>query len=238
MIERIKKTVLTIAVSLAMVFLFAGCKKQQPVETKAPLSDAEAKKMTMNCGQSFFDAFIRRDTTEMAKLTQEEKRTGFIEAAENFYKENQSKPWIEEYYQRYVKDTQVVESDYARDGDNTSISYKVIIANYDSKQVGSLISYDVKLNFVIVDSTFVYVVNPDISLALYDNMVDDYARYLVNANYKPASATDGTEPAETNQTVVETDPVTGQSISSPDENNTTETTTAPTTASTAAKKKK
>lgn len=231
----IKNTVASVAVILAMVFTLAGCKKEQPVETKAPLSDAEAKKITMSCGQSFFTAFIKRDTTEMAKLTQEEKRSSFIEAAEKYYKENQSTPWIEEYYQTYVKDIQVVESDYSRNGDNTTVTYKVIIANYDSKQVGSLISYDVKLNFILVDSTFVYVVNPDISLELYDNMVDDYARYLVTANYKPATET---EPTETNQTVTETDPVTKEKITSPDENDTTETTSATTAAPKAVKKKK
>lgn len=44
------------------------------------------------------------------------------------------------------------------------------------------------------------------------------------------------ETAETNQTVLETDPVTGESVTSPDENGTTETTVAPTP--TAAPKKK
>lgn len=226
----IKKALASIAVLLSLVFTLAGCKTEQPVETKAPMTDAEAKKITMTCGQSFFAAFIKRDTTEMAKLTQEDKRSSFIEAAESYYKENQSTPWIEEYYQTYVKDTQVVESDYSRNGDNTTVTYKVIIANYDSKQVGSLISYDVKLNFILVDSTFVYVVNPDISLELYDNMVDDYARYLVTAKY-------AAEAAETNQTVTETDPVTGESVTSPDENGTTETTVAPTPTATPKKKK-
>lgn len=227
----IKKALVFVCVILSMVFVLAGCKKEQPVETKAPLTDAEAKKITTTCGQSFFTAFIKRDTTEMAKLTQEEKRSSFIEAAEAYYKENQRTPWIEEYYLTYVKDTRIVESDFTRNGDNTTISYKIIIANYDSKQVGSLISYDVKLNFILVDSTFVYVTNPEISLELYDNMVDDYARYLVTAKY-------AAEPAETNQTVTETDPVTGESVSSPDENDTTETTTAPSTTTAAAKKKK
>ena len=231
----IKKALVTVAVMLAMVLTLTGCKTEKPVETKAPLSDSEAKKITLSCGQSFFTAFIKRDTTEMAKLTQEEKRASFIEAAEKYYKENQSTPWIEEYYQTFVKDTQVVESDYSRNGDNTTVTYKVIIANYDSKQVGSLISYDVKLNFIIVDSTYVYVLNPDISLELYDSMVDDYARYLVTVNYKPKTAE---EPAETNQTVNATDPVTKETVTSPDENDTTETTTAPTATTAAAKKKK
>ena len=142
-------------------------------------------------------------------------------------------PWIEEYFQSYVKDTQVIESDYSRNGDKTTVSYKVIIANYDVKQVGSLISYDVKLNFTIIDGASVYVLNPDISLELYDNMVDDYARYLVTANYNSKQ-----ESEETNPTVVETDPVTKESVTSPDENNTTETTVAPTPTTTPKKSTK
>lgn len=218
----IKKVFVSVIVMLALVFPLMGCKKQT-VETTAPLTDSEAKKITLSCGQSFFTAFIKRDTTAMAKLAVEEKRSSFIEAAENYYKENQSMPWIEEYFQSYVKDTQVIESDYSRNGDKTTVSYKVIIANYDVKQVGSLISYDVKLNFTIIDGASVYVLNPDISLELYENMVDDYARYLVTANYKSKQ-----ESEETNPTVAETDPVTKESVTSPDENNTTETTVAPT----------
>ena len=208
---------LTLALSLT------GCKTKTTDETTAPLTDSDAKKITLSCGQAFFTAFIKRDTTEMAKLTIEDKRSSFIEASEKYYKENESMPWIEEYFQSYVKDTQVVESDYSRNGDKATVTYKVIIANYDSKQLGSLISYDVKLNFAFIDNTSVYVLNPDITLELYDNMVDDYARYLVTANYKSKQ-----EAEETNQTVVETDPVTKESVTSPDENNTTETTVAPT----------
>lgn len=219
----IKKVFVSVIVMLTLALSLTGCKTKTTDETTAPLTDSDAKKITLSCGQAFFTAFIKRDTTEMAKLTIEDKRSSFIEASEKYYKENESMPWIEEYFQSYVKDTQVVESDYSRNGDKATVTYKVIIANYDSKQLGSLISYDVKLNFAFIDNTSVYVLNPDITLELYDNMVDDYARYLVTANYKSKQ-----EAEETNQTVVETDPVTKESVTSPDENNTTETTVAPT----------
>lgn len=185
------KIIVTILAVIMALTCLTGCKKQEPVPTKESYDDPMFKSMCSPLGQEFFDAFKERSITEMAKTAQEDLRAGYIEEAERFYSETQNSIWIEAFYNAYLNQIQVVEGAFTRIDDSTGqIEYKLIIANYDSDQNGSIVSYNVSLQFVYVeDDDEVYISNPAVSLELYDNMVDEYAWYLLDLIY-PAEPTE------------------------------------------------
>ena len=164
---------------------FAGCKRQEAPEPDPVLTDAEFKDLASKAGAEYFEAFRVRNATNMATLSSEELRTEFIDNIENYYEYVQNSIWIEEFYNMYLHDIQVVESTFNRiDDAHGETDYKIIIANYNSDQTGALVSYNVKLQFVANAKTeSVYVTNPDLGIQLYEDMVDDYARYLLDKNY-------------------------------------------------------
>lgn len=186
------KKAATIILSLLMITnVFTGCKRQEVPEQDPVLTDAEFKDLASTAGAEFFEAFRTRNTTNMATLSRDELRTEFIDNIENYYEYVQNSVWIEEFYNMYLLDIQVVESTFNRiDDEHGETSYKIIIANYNSDQTGALVSYDVKLTFIgDAKAEAVYITNPELAIQLYEDMVDDYARYLLDMNYEALAET-------------------------------------------------
>ena len=213
-----KKAATTILSLLMITNVFTGCKRQEVPEQDPVLTDTQFKELASKTGADYFEAFRVRNATNMATLSYEELRTKFIDDIENYYEYVQNSIWIEEFYNIYLHDIQVVESTFNRiDDTHGEIDYKIIIANYNSDQAGALVSYNVTLEFVANGKTeTVYVMNPDLGIQLYEDMVDDYARYLLDKNYSVLAeptpeptptpipvppAPSETQPQETNQPV-------------------------------------
>ena len=191
-----KRIAAVIMAATIVATCFVGCKRQEAPEPDPVLTDSQFKELASKTGADFFEAFRVRNATNMATLSYEDLRTKFIDDIENYYEYVQNSVWIEEFYNMYLHDVQVVESTFNRvDDTHGEIDYKIIIANYNSEQNGALVSYNVTLQFVVNAKTeTVYVTNPELSIQLYEDMVDDYARYLLDKNY--ASLTE-TTPAPT-----------------------------------------
>ncbi len=170
---------------------FVGCKRQEAPEPDPVLTDSQFKELASKTGADFFEAFRVRNATNMATLSYEELRNKFIDDIETYYEYVQNSIWIEEFYNMYLHDIQVVESTFNRiDETHGEINYKIIIANYNSDQNGALVSYDVTLQFIANGKTeTVYVINPELGIQLYEDMVDDYARYLLDKNYSKLAET-------------------------------------------------
>lgn len=186
------KKAATIILSLLMITnVFTGCKRQEVPEQDPVLTDAQFKELASETGADYFEAFRVRNATNMATLSYEELRTKFIDDIENYYEYVQNSIWIEEFYNAYLYDIQVVESTFTRVDDETAtIAYKIIIANYNSNQTGALVSYDVNLSFIgDAKNEAVYITNPELAIQLYEDMVDDYARYLLDMNYEALAET-------------------------------------------------
>lgn len=201
----IKKVITVLLAATLTLSCFTACKMQEPPEPDPIFTDAEFKTIASKTGADFFEAFRNRNTTNMATLSNEELRTVFIDDIEKYYDYVQNSAWIEEFYNMYLHDIQVVESTFNRiDDTHGEIAYKIIIANYNSEQTGALVSYDVSLQFVAVaKNQAVYVINPELAIQLYEDMVDDYARFLLDKNYERLSAPTPTpipQPQETQQT--------------------------------------
>lgn len=183
---KLTRKVIAVLTSVALtVACFTGCKKQEPPAPEPVLEDENFKDLASEAGAAFFEAFRTRNVTNMATLSEESLRTSFVDKAEDYYNYVENSIWIEEFYNLYLYDIQVVESTFTReDDDYGQTTYKIIIANYNSDQTGALVSYDVKLEFVADAKTeSVYVINPELAIQLYEDMVDDYARYLLDMNY-------------------------------------------------------
>lgn len=209
-----KSLIKAFAVILSVTLLGLGlssCKKQEAPEPDPVLTDVEFKTLASTSGANFFEAFRVRNTTNMATLSQEDLRSDFIDNIENYYNYVQNSDWIEVFYNSYLCDVQVVESTFTRvDNEHGEIAYKIIIANYNSAQTGALVSYDVVLKFVAnAKTSSVYVINPDLAIQLYEDMVDDYARFLLDNNYSKLSEPSPTpvpvdDPATTDPNATET----------------------------------
>lgn len=204
-----KVTSLILAAALAATS-FAGCKRQEPELPDPVYEDSEFKELASEAGAEYFEAFRNRNITTMATLSEESSRSAFVESAEAYYDYVKSSIWIEEFYNAYLYDIQIVESNFTRVDDETAtIAYKIIIANYNSNQTGALVSYDVKLSFVgDAKNESVYVTNPELAIQLYEDMVDDYARYLLDMNYAAlAETTPETTPEPTPEPTATPTPV-------------------------------
>lgn len=182
LINKIAAVLMTVTI---LATCSTGCKRQEPPEPDPVLTDSEFKELASASGSEFFEAFRARNITNMATLSEEELRSDYINQAEDYYEYVESSIWIEEFYNLYLYDIQVVESTFSRtDETHGEITYKIIISNYNSDQGGALVSYDVALKFLAnAKSETVYITNPELSIQLYEDMVDDYARFLLDLYY-------------------------------------------------------
>ena len=187
----LKRIAAVIMAATIVATCFVGCKRQEAPEPDPVLTDSQFKELASKTGADYFEAFRVRNATNMATLSYEELRTKFIDDIETYYEYVQNSIWIEEFYNMYLHDIQVVESTFNRiDDTHGEINYKIIIANYNSDQNGALVSYDVTLQFIANGKTeTVYVINPELGIQLYEDMVDDYARYLLDKNYSKLAET-------------------------------------------------
>lgn len=178
-----KKTRKSIAVLLATVMMLmplSGCKKQDaPAEF---MNKRDVKKACLKVGEEFFTAFTARDIEEMANASSVDLREDFIDNANEFLIAETSYSWVVDYYNDYLPGFQVVEGNFDYDEDENpyeaTINYQVLTATYDG--LNNLISYKVTLKFEIDHAEEeVFVKNPEVALGIYDDMVDDYARFVV-----------------------------------------------------------
>ena len=102
-----KVTSLILAAALA-VTSFVGCKRQEPELPDPVYEDSEFKELASEAGAEYFEAFRNRNITTMATLSEESSRSAFVESAEAYYDYVKSSIWIEEFYNAYLYDIQIL----------------------------------------------------------------------------------------------------------------------------------
>ncbi|MCR5529855.1 MAG: hypothetical protein K6F49_11610 [Saccharofermentans sp.] len=179
-----KRGLIALVISVAIMMSgITGCRRKKE-ETTPELPDDQVRSLCSEVGDLYFSYWQEQDVSSIASDISEAVRDDYLDVAETFLVNDTAHGWINNFYDEYLDDVQIVEGAFTRVDNTASIDYRIIIASYDEAEAGGLISYNVTLNFDIDNKNEkVYISNPNVGLDLYSDMVDDFSRYVVSQAY-------------------------------------------------------
>lgn len=173
-----KKLIICIlSVMLLGAILITGCKRrpsknevtEETSVTIEDISDCE------ELGSQYWEYFKNNDVIAIANISREDIRPDYLSLAE---RATINIPmWGYDYIVNNVNQIQIVEGVTAINENTATIEYSVLFPDFSRE--GALRSYHTSLSFEISEDEVITITNPEAAFELQDEILSDYAAYLV-----------------------------------------------------------
>ena len=175
------KKMLATACGASLLFSLSSC-----TTTEDTVSD-DSQKLTLEimqdwcdeAGTGFFEGFKLRDKNMMKNYMPSSAATDFSSSFDEFFEVQNRKVWLEDFYVDYLEGAQVVSGTFLSDGQNVTMEYSIVIADYSTGNRNWLLLYDVTLEYGIdLENECADILNPEVVFDLYNDMSNDYTTHV------------------------------------------------------------
>lgn len=182
------KKALSIVIAVVLVTgIICSCKRDPgPVI----MDTAEVKELCLKAGDEFMDALSTMSYEEISNLAAEDLQESYLASANKYqttitddsYTGRYATGWMRETLDYMFSSYNHISGTFERVDDTTAlVKYVFATAMYNDGGMGE--SYEVELTFQIDnENEAVYLMNPDISIELYEQIISNYAIHYMNAN--------------------------------------------------------
>ena len=180
------KKILAVILSACLLFgVFTGCSSSDEEEGQE-FTATDLLESCTKCGNGFFEGFKNRSSRDMANYVYGDTATAFVTTCDDFFTQLDKKVWLEAFYEKFLKGSQVIAGTMISDNNEVYVDYSVVISDYSSSYRNWLLLYKVRLYFAFDDDYTAYVINPEAIFEVYKNMTNDYTTHvaasLLNVN--------------------------------------------------------
>lgn len=184
----ITKKLLTIMLTASMMAGVCSCKRDPgPVI----MDTADVKEQCLKAGDEFMDALAMMDYAAISSLSDEDIQDNYLASANQFQtyitNDDYSNGRLATGWQRETLDYMFSQFNHISgtferiDDNNAVVKYVFATAMYNDGTLSE--SYEVELTFAIDnEGEAVYLTNPGLSLELYQQIINNYAVHIMDAN--------------------------------------------------------
>lgn len=184
----ITKKLLTIMLAAAMMAGVCSCKRDPgPVI----MDTSEVKEQCLEAGDEFMDALAQMDYASISRISDEDIQESYLASANQFQtyitNDDYSNGRLATGWQRETLDYMFSQFNHISgtferiDDNNAVVKYVFATAMYNDGTLSQ--SYEVELTFAIDNENgAVYLTNPGLSLELYQQIINNYAVHIMDAN--------------------------------------------------------
>lgn len=184
----ITKKLLTIMLAATMMTGICSCKRDHgPVI----MDTADVKEQCLEAGDEFMDALAQMDYASISRISDEDIQESYLASANQFQtyitNDDYSNGRLATGWQRETLDYMFSQFNHISgtferiDDNNAVVKYVFATAMYNDGTLSQ--SYEVELTFAIDnENEAVYLTNPGLSLELYQQIINNYAVHIMDAN--------------------------------------------------------
>lgn len=185
--KSITKTIVTIILSVVIISSVCSCKRDPGPSI---MDTAEVKEQCIKAGDDFMDALAVLDYESIARLSSDDMQESYLASANQFqsyitnddYSNRNATGWQRETLDYMFSQFNHISGTFERIDDTTAVvKYVFATAMYTDGSLSE--SYEVELTFSIDnEAEAVYLTNPELSLELYHQIINNYAVHFLDVN--------------------------------------------------------